>query len=192
MAAGWIILRCQGRSTLRLAQSLAEDGFEAWTPRETRRIRIPKFNIRREAVLPLMPSYIFVASEHLIDLLQLSAMPVKPRRGFNFDKPAHPEFRVMKSERGIPVVADRDLQALRTLEAKRTPRAKALPLAPGVEVRVKIEGGSFAGMRGRVQRSDEGATLVCFDRRLTVKIPTSLLAEEKLQRETSAAERRAA
>lgn len=207
MADGWCIIRCQGRATLRLAQTLAEDGFEVWTPRETRRIRIPKFNVRREAVLPLIPSYVFVRSAHLIDLLELAAMPVKPRRqptglaaarrmasasGAELTLPAHASFSVMKSERGIPVVADRDLQALRTLEAKRTPRRKAEPLPPGVQVRVKTEGGSFAGMSGRVERSDEGVTLVCFDRRLTVKIPTSLLAVEQLENRTLTATRRAA
>jgi hypothetical protein len=54
-----------------------------------------------------------------------------------------------------------------------------------VEVRVKIEGGSFAGMMGRVERSDETSTLVCFDDRLVVKISTSLLDENKLQVERS-------
>lgn len=180
MAGEWCILRCAGRVTLRLAQTLGEDGFEVWTPRETRRIRIPRANVRREATLALLPSYVFARTSHLIDLLELAAMPVKPRRGYNFDKPAHPGFRVMKSERGIPVVGDRDLDALRFLEARRTPIRKAIRTFPA-GVRVRVEGGSFGGMSGRVERSDEMHTLVCFSDKYVVKIPTSILREEELQ-----------
>lgn len=169
----WCILRCQGRATLRLAETLAKDGFEVWAPKETRRIRIPRANVRREAVLPLMPSYVFARAHHLVDLLELAAMPVKPRRGAG---PAHDGFTVMRWQERIPMVSDASLNGLRSLEAKRTPRKKAeRSFTPGLSVRVKVEGGSFAGMRGKVERSDIGTTLVLFDSRLTVKISTSLL-----------------
>jgi transcription antitermination factor NusG len=80
------------------------------------------------------------------------------------------------------LIADGQLQALRQLEAKRTPRKRAAQtFARGVEVRVKVEGGSFAGMKGVVQRSDHGHSLVFIDNRLTVKIPTSLLLEDNIQ-----------
>lgn len=177
----WCILRCQGRATLRLAATLAKDGFDVWTPRETRRIRIPRANIRREAVLPLLPSYVFAKVHHLVDLLQLAAMPVKPRRGPGLLEPAHASFTVMRHNDMIPLVADRSLDGLRYLETKRTPRKKADPLPTGAEVRVKMEGGSFAGMKGVVQRSDDGHTLLCIDKRMTVKIPTSLLDVHALQ-----------
>lgn len=191
MAGEWCILRCQGRSTLRLTQTLNEDGFDAWTPRETRRIRIPKFNVRREAILPLLPSYVFAKAIHLIDLLELAAMPVKPRRGFNFQMPAHPGFRVMKSERGIPVVAEHDLAALRYLEAKLTPlRRSARTFAAGA--RVRVDGGSFGGMTGDVQRSDDLHTLVCFSEKYVVKIATSILLPEDLHTAQPIASRRAA
>lgn len=174
----WIILRTRGRSTLSLAETLSEDGFESWTPVETRTIRIPRANVRRTVRLPIMPSYVFARSEHLIDLIQLAAMEFKPRRQAN--KPAHSDFSVMRYHDNIPIIADGHLQSLRKIEARRTPRKKALPFAAGVSVRVKTEGGSFAGMNGRVERSDDGATLVCFDNRLTVKISTSFLERHEL------------
>jgi transcription antitermination factor NusG len=159
----WFVLRTAGRTTLRLADSLAADGFTVWTPRETRKIRIPRANVRRDVVLPLMPSYVFAGSSHMIDLIEM-------QKGSQ-----HASFSVMHWHDSIPLIADEHLNSLRMLERKRTPRKKAHKFAPGVEVRVKEEGGSFVGMCGRVEKSDELTTLVCFDRRMTVKIPTSLL-----------------
>lgn len=183
LAGDWCILRTSGRFTLRLAASLREDGFEVWTPVETRKIRIPRANVRRDVTLPLMPSYVFARSHHLIDLIQMAAMPFKPRRAHG--KPAHVDFSVMHYHDTIPLIGDGQLQALRQLEAKRAPRKKAQRFNSGVEVLVKMEGGSFAGMKGRVERSDETTTLVCFDKRMTVKIATSLLSGNDLQVERS-------
>lgn len=175
----WIILRTSGRSTMRLAETLTEDGYEAWTPVETRNIRIPRANVRRTVKLPIMPSYVFARSSHLIDLIQLSAMKPKARRVLN--QPAHADFSVMHYHDRIPIIADHHLESLRSIEAKRTPRQKAeRAFAPGLSVRVKTEGGSFAGMKGRVERSDFGSTLVCFDNRMIVKISTSLLLPDEL------------
>lgn len=179
MTASWCILRTSGRQTLRLAETLAQDGFEVWTPIEHRKIRIPRMNIRRDVTLPIMPSYIFARAHHLVDLLEMAAMPFKPRRASG--RPSHVDFSVMHSHDGIPLIGDNHLQALRVLEAKRTPRKRAQRIFPsGVEVRVRTEGGSFAGMNGVVRRSDHGHSLVCFSDRLTVKIPTSLLDENSL------------
>ena len=177
MSADWVILRTKGRCTMRLAETLSEDGFEAWTPVETRNIRIPRANVRRTVRLPIMPSYVFVRAEHLIDMIQLAAMKPKPRRQTRREepKPSHADFSVMHYHDHIPVIADHHLQSLRRNEEKRKPRQKAEPFVPGLSVRVKTEGGSFAGMKGWVERSDHGSTLVCFDGRMTVKISTSLL-----------------
>lgn len=176
----WCILRVSGRHTLRLAESLRDDGFDAWTPKEELKIRIPRANVRRDITLPLMPSYVFVRAAHLIDLIQMAAMPFKPRRSQG--KPSHVDFSVMRHHETIPLIGDLQLQALRQLEAKRTPRKRAAKVfGANVQVRVKIEGGSFAGMTGTVRKSDHGHTLVCFDNRMEVKIPTSLLSEDELK-----------
>ena len=166
-ATGWIILRTSGRHTMRLAASLTAGGYEAWTPIETRMVKVPRANLKREVQLPIMPSYVFARADRLIDLLHL-----KP--------PAHVDFSVMRhADHMIPVIADGALQGLRRIEAKRTPAKKSdRTYVPGVDVRVKVEGGSFAGMKGRVEKSDHGHSLICFDDRLTVKIATCLLVED--------------
>jgi transcription antitermination factor NusG len=174
----WCILRCRGAATLRLAESLTDDGLEAWSPRETRKIRIPRMNVRRDVVLPLLPSYVFAKASQLVELLQLSAMPIKPRRGAQSEA-SHADFSVMHCFGKLPLVADTDLNGLRSLEAKLTPRKKAEHSFPeGAEV--KVESGSFGGMVGCVKRSDRGQTLVCFNEKYTVKISTSLLLPSEL------------
>ncbi len=175
----WIILRTAGRSTLNLAETLGQDGFEVWTPVETRTMPIPRKNVKRTIKLPIMPSYVFARALHLIDLIQMAAMPFKPRRASG--RPAHPDFSVMHFCEGIPTIGELQLEALRYMEAKLTPRARAeITFAAGIEVKVKTEGGSFGGMKGVVRRSDHGLTLVCFDGRMSVKIPTSLLEQDQL------------
>ncbi len=175
----WCILRTSGRTTLRLAETLAEDGFDVWTPIENRTIRVPRKNVRRPITLPLMPSYVFARAHHLVDLLQMAAMGFKPRRKAN--QPAHVDFTVMHYNDRIPVIGEAQLHSLRRLEHKLKPKVKAArTFGQGVQVRVKIEGGSFAGMKGVVRRSDHGLTLVCFDNRMEVKINTSLLDEDAI------------
>jgi hypothetical protein len=169
----WCVLRTAGRLTLRLADSLEDDGFDVWTPVEKRTMRIPRANIRRPVRLPIMPSYVFADARHLLDLLELANMPVKPRRGSGITKPAHPDFSVMTHNARIPMIEERQLVGLRSIEIRRNVD-KRLP--KGMDVKVKTEGGSFAGMHGRVEASEQDHTLVCFDGRMTVRVPTWLLA----------------
>ena len=173
----WCILRTSGNKTIRLAEGLREDGFDAWTPIETRSIRIPRANVRRVAILPIMPSYVFARVGGLIDLLELAAMPVKPRRQAN--QPALPGFTVLHVHDKIPLIADGHLDGLRAIEHKRTPRRKAVQALKAGQ-RVGIDGGSFSGMKGVVERSDVDHTLVCFNGKLLVKISTSLFAPDEL------------
>jgi len=173
----WCVLRTASRNTIGLAETLAEDGYEVWTPIETKTMRIPRKNVKREVRLPIMPSYVFARARHLVDLLQLAEMSVKPRR--ESGRPAHAGFSVMHAFDQIPLVPDAHLAALRRIEIKRTPLKKAdKRFIPGVTV--KVGGGSFGGMVGRVERSDKGHTLVCFNERYLVKIPTLLLSADSL------------
>lgn len=160
----WCVLRTAGRLTLRLADTLDRDGFEVWTPIENRMLRIPRANVRRSIRLPIMPSYVFARSRHLVDLLEMASA----------------DFSVMRHNDHIPLIGDCELNGLRTIEVKRNPRKKSPRLPPGLTVKVKIEGGSFAGMQGRVEDSDDTHTLVCFSDRLMVKISTSLLQADDL------------
>jgi hypothetical protein len=170
----WCILRTSGSTTLRLAESLGKDGYEVWTPIETRTMRVPRANVRRTVKLAIMPSYIFAKAHHLVDLLTLAAMPVKPRRGAGLREPAHANFSVLHCFGGIPLVPDAHLNRLRALQAKLTPVKKADRAFPR-DVAVKVEGGSFGGMIGKVEKSDTTHTLVCFGGKFSVKVLTSIL-----------------
>lgn len=171
---GWCILRTSPRHTLGLAESLGHDGFDIWTPVETRMIRVPRVNARREVKLPIMPSYVFAKALHLIDLLELAAMPVKPRRGRGLRDPAHADFSVMHAFGHIPLVADRHLTELRRLEAKRTPIKRAAYSFPR-NARARVDGGAFGGLVGVVVRSSPKSTVLRFDGGFPVELPTMLL-----------------
>lgn len=188
MNADWVILRTTGRHTLRLAETLSEDGYEAWTPVESKTITIPAKNVKRKIRLPIMPSYVFVRAEHLIDLILLSGLRPIPRRvavrhqdRSEEWRPFHAEFSVMRCNERIPVISDAALTSLRSIEQKRNPRQKAPPLTPGMSVRVKSDAGAFAGMTGRVERSRDGWTLVAINSGKTVTISTSLLTIDEIQ-----------
>jgi hypothetical protein len=178
----WCILRTSGRQTLKLADTLGEDGFEVWTPQETRRIRIPRKNVRREITLPIMPSYVFARARHRIDLLEMERMEVKPRRGHGFGRPAHPRFNVMRHAGQLVAIEDRHLNALRQIEHKaeldRIRLKTTEPFPVGVRVRVKPgTHDAWSGMVARVVKSDAGISTVVFHgTRLDVAIRTSFLA----------------
>lgn len=197
--AGWCVLRTAARHTLTLAESLAADGYEVWTPVEVRMIRIPRKNVKREVRLPIMPSYIFARAHQLVDLLMMADCPVKRRTcasgrdewGREIKPKPHSDFDVMHAFGQIPMVPDKHLTRLREIEIQRTPKRKAeKTFIPGVLV--KVGGGSFGGMAGTVKRSDSGYTLVCFNDRYEVKIPTLLLQEDGVSDEAEIAFPRAA
>lgn len=179
--AEWIILRCAGKSTLALASSLAEDGFQVWTPAKTVMLRKPRMNVRRQVRLPIVPSFVFAGEQHVVDLLQLAALPVKPRRGAGGRLPAHRDFSVFHFQDEIPVIADAALEPLREAERDAVPRKKRSRFAGGETVRVTR--GSFEGMTGVVERSDDRDAQVwlsLFGRHYRTKIPTSLLKLDEL------------
>lgn len=152
---GWIILRTAGRSTLCLAASLAEDGFEVWTPQREQMIRKPRWNVARKATLPLLAGFVFARAEHLVDMLELSAMPDRPRRG---RRPAHREFSVLRDYDRIPIVDDAALEPLRMAEKPAAVRRRFSRYAPGSEVR--ITAGSFEGFTATVEQSGKDFAVV--------------------------------
>lgn len=182
---GWCVLRTSGRHTLRLAKSLSDAGLKVWTPIEERMIRIPRANVRRPIVLPIMPSYVFARACHIVDLIQI----IESKKRMESD---HPDFSLFRLADRIPIIADELLNGLRTIEKRRIPRKKSAKLPVGLQVKVGEAGGSFAGMQGRVERSGEDYTMVCFDNRLTVKISTYLLTENDIRQELQPAVRKRA
>ena len=178
-ARDWLILRCAGRHTMSLAASLAEDGFEVWTPVETRLIQIPRVNVKREVRLPIMPTYVFARAEHLIDLIQLADMTIKPRRGPGLRQRAHAGFSVLKAFGRIPVVADAHLTALRRLEQKLTPIKRAAYAFPK-NAKARVSQGIGQGLVGVVVRSTPKSTVLSILGGRDMEIPTSFLELDEL------------
>jgi hypothetical protein len=185
MASAWCILRTSGRHTMSLAETLAKDGFDVWTPIETRKVWISSANVKREVRQAIMPSYVFARAEHLVDLLQLAAMPVKPRRGQGCREAAHAGFSVLHAFGRIPLVADHHLAELRKLEAKRTPVKRAAYSFPH-NASAKVSKGVFGGLVGVVIRSTPDATVLSFAGSFPVTIPTSLLTLDGVSNTVSA------
>lgn len=157
----WCILRTQPRHTLRLAASLAEDGFEVWTPVEIEKVQKARPKIVVEVPRAILTGFIFAKTAHIVDLLNLAQMPVKPRRGACLRLPAHVGFSVMHNDEGVNLVRDEHLAPLRRIEARRKPRSRSKYAIPrGVSIRVSS--GIYAGMTGCVIRSDTGKTVVNF------------------------------
>jgi RNase P/RNase MRP subunit p29 len=189
----WCILRTAGRSTLRLAETLAEDGFDVWAPAETRTITIARASVKREVTLPMMPGYVFARASRVHDLLRLLRdMDDGRQRGVG--RRNHPRFSVWLLGAGMWSIADRDLNALRQQErdaklrtADRARRAlaksKAEPLPVGIRVRVK-DGNhdAFEGMIGRVVQSGAGTSRITFTGyKMDVTIRTSLLSVDDIE-----------
>lgn len=176
----WIILRTAGRNTLGLFDSLAKDGFDVWTPVETKNERVGRSRRRVEIRRSIMPSYVFARESHLLDLLQLAELPVKPRRGRGLRDPAHADFSVLHAFGRIPMVAERHLSELRKIEAKRTVAKRALYSFPR-NASARVKGGAFGGLVGVVVRSTPMKTTLCFGKSFPVEIPTSLLDPDEIR-----------
>lgn len=147
----WLILRCSGSSTLRLAQSLSLGGFETWTPVEFQVKRDRKTGARHERMVAVMPTYVFAKAERIADLVELSKAPITP----------YPDFSVFKHQDRFPLVADSELSSLRQIE--RQAASKGKPVVFGKGAGVNVLDGAFQGLTGQVVKKSRGKyTLVAF------------------------------
>lgn len=171
----WCILRCSNGKTLELAASLADAGFEAWSPAETISRRARSGTKREEIRRPLIASFVFARADRLDDLLALSHSPTLNYRVWDSELRrmvvrGHPFFRVSQL-RSVP---DRQLAHLRDIERKRRPKGKAKAFEQGTVVRI-TEGG-FEGLIGVVEECrGDYATITLDDWSAPAKVATWLL-----------------
>lgn len=164
----WIILRCAGRSTLPLAQSLAEDGFRTWAPTAYLEGARPGEHIPA----PILPTYVFAGLGHLLDLLALADGPHQ-----------HDGFSVMRRPGGFAMCREVELAKLRKEEENRRPkmpvqkqRARiAEKYAVGDTVRVPAGVDGFEGLQGVVEASDGHLTDLYLGGWVKLKIETFIL-----------------
>ena len=148
----WCILRTAPASTLHLARSLSEAGFESWTPALVKEMRVGPLRTRTEVPCPAMPGYVLAQSQHLHRLLALSHSPLLSYQVWDDAQQkvvtkARPKFSVFRggSHRFIP---DTDLVELR--KAERRPKPKLEPKTFAIGDKVRTSEGGFAGLTATV------------------------------------------
>lgn len=180
----WIILRCSSSSTLRLAESLAEAGFETWTPVEVVQRRARRSLKRDEVAQAMIPTFVFAEAHRLAELIALSHSPSLNFRVWDTHlrrmvTKGHPPFRVF-GKGGIRPIADRELSHLRLTERRVAPKAMARAYAPGEQVRM-TEGG-FAGLTGTVDEQKGQYVTVSFPGwSLPVKVAAWVLLPQEME-----------
>jgi preprotein translocase subunit YajC len=111
----WCILRTSSGRTLRLAESLAADGIETWTPRRTikraapgnrRRMVMGQRRVMIEVDLPIVPGFVFARADMLDDIIRASALPFGP----------HPSFSLLHIGERVPLVGEGQVAGLREAE----------------------------------------------------------------------------
>lgn len=159
----WLILRCSSGNTLKLAASLYEAGYEAWTPTETIQTRGPNRSRRKEAQ-PAARGYVFAASRHLTELLQET----------RHETSNHPTFWFLRQMGKIRFLADKQLDPLRQAVRAGLPADQITTFMDNALVKYPACG--FEGLTGIVRRTlKKGrATEVEFAGRIA-EVPTAKL-----------------
>lgn len=161
----WCILRVSAPSTIRLAKSLVEAGFDAWTPietvkpvphqpREGERRRPPR-KLPETITRPLYQTFVFARADRLLDLIALAHSPSLTYQVWDSDKrrmvlKGHPYFTLFRYAGTYPTIPDAALDPVRKIAARRKPRGKPREFKPGD--RVKLTEGAWAGLNGVVRR----------------------------------------
>lgn len=181
----WCILRTCGGKTLPLARSLAEAGFEVWTPEVGVVRRFGRKRDRQERPAPLVPTFVFARADRLHDLIA-TRLDLRSK---------HPAFSVFHHLSRPVLVADRELGRLREVEeryrqqaarrAAADARGKAEPYATGAVL--PFDKGAWTGLTAKVEQSDKRTTWLCFGGSLRLKIETSILRQDGIAPAPSAA-----
>ncbi|TDW65364.1 hypothetical protein EDF57_103548 [Novosphingobium sp. PhB55] len=161
----WCILRTAPSRTLPLAAALEAAGYRAWTPQETRTVRVGHARVPKAISAPMMPTIVFAEYERLPLLVALSRMPSPTCSVWDdtmqcYVQRAVPNFHVFRHADLYPRVADRALDAVRLAEQRERPRDTARTFATGTAVTFADAG--FEGLMGRVAGMQGRYALVDF------------------------------
>lgn len=157
--------------------ALADAGFAAWTPTETRVRRVGRARTRQEFEAPILSQFVFAPFAQLKDLLAMSHSPALTYRTWDRERQCfivrgYPYFTVFRNQGEVPRVADRTLEPLRSIEEKlrvvfakdkerERQRGEVPRFAEGDIVRV--DDGAFGGLDLVVIEPNEGklVSLTC-------------------------------
>lgn len=173
----WCILRTSGGRTLALAASLAEAGYDVWTPTDVIHRRRPRSRETIEITVPIMPTFVFARKRHLHALAMVRELPISP----------HPPFSIFRyAGDNTPCVSDSEIAGARAEEAKAKQRsdraaAKAHRRTFPIGTKVAVKDGAFVGLEGLVEGGDGRFALVTFGGTISLKVATILLTSEELE-----------
>lgn len=175
-ALKWCILRTSGPRTLPLWRSLVEAGYDAWTPVTMVQKRKGRSRERIDIDAPIMPTFVFARAQHVPDLVAAASSPINP----------HPAFSLFRYGGRIPILADREIEALRTAEGRaHLARRKKERHTFAAGTAVSVPEGPFAGLSGVVEQAGDGKyALVCFGE-FRLKIATFLLRDDTVEQTKS-------
>jgi hypothetical protein len=211
---GWIILRTSGGRTLQLAASLAQAGFDVWTPAETitRLVRHGRSKVKRDIVGAILPTFVFARADRYPDLAGLASRQIT----------AHPPFSIFRHGGHTPFIGDAAMAGVREIEgAREAERLAAIEAERVIEVQaaerahraeklrteaarrksrrsvrrdfamgaaVTVSGmPALAGLSGQVVRSNGASALVFFGGSLTMEIEAWQLAARDVDGDTTSA-----
>lgn len=143
----WIAVRCSGGKTNELAWSLSNYEIDAWTPFVIYNRRIPRKNIRKKVVVPLMPSYVFLPMDSLA------------RAELIRDKMMCPQFKPMKFMDRFATFNVRHLDHLKSISNKTKMESIRVNF-PKVGTVVKIKVGAFEGLRAVVAGNTKNESIL--------------------------------
>lgn len=152
MTDRWAILRMAATSTLRVAQSLADAGFDTWTPAE----EIQK-TVRGKiewTKVPMLPTFVFADASRLVELVALARCPmtyqVWDSAQQRMTTKGTPFFRLFQVDGDIETIPGRELEPLRRIEGRRKRKPRGKPRDWIVGDRVRLTEGAYEGLRGRI------------------------------------------
>jgi hypothetical protein len=140
----WCILRTSGGRTLNLARSLAQAGFDVWTPTRTvkRPHGKPDSKGRRSTVetdTPILPTFVFARVPYLPTLAHLATDAAHQ----------HPPFSIFAHAGRIPLIGDRAIAGLQEEERTAAQHIAALRGAETREEQRRIRGAALRTKRER-------------------------------------------
>lgn len=169
----WCILRTASSRTLLLAEALAKDGYEVWTPVDTVRRSRPRSKAVREVIVPILPAFVFARYDQLSALLALSRSPGMIHQVWDTDlrrmvSRGCPYFSPLLDNGRSPSVSDASLAPLRALERQLRERAERAceaarrkgpaPQFAAGEI-VRIPDGPYEGLDLQVVEANAGKTV---------------------------------
>lgn len=167
---GWCILRMSGGKTMPVFRSLADAGFDVWTPVESQSRRLPRSKEKRTISFPVMPTYVFARAHQIEDMIAISQSSLSE----------HPQFSVFRYLDRYPVISDASLEPLRIAERKGQPPELRPVFSEGDDV--CVTDGPASGMSGVVKSAQGNYAVVCFPGgNLPLKIATFVLLHKRIE-----------